>query len=254
MINIILWKWRPHATFRGEAYEMTHANIMINMIERNLDAEHRIVLVTDDPFGADSETFPLWEDHNKLNNASGAHLPSCYRRLRIFDPATQLSMGIERGERICSIDLDAVVINKLDKLLVRKEKFIGWGVRGTYHPRVFNGSMFMFNAGDFSDIWKDFDPARSPRMALASGFMGSDQGWLSYKLARRTDCAGWCWPEVASYPRETFRIRRLDVNNKIIFFHGRNKPWQPATIVQSPWIKRYYKKEQINDGAELRIA
>lgn len=247
MITLVLWKW--HQQGYRDTYTMEHANLMANMLQRNLTIPHRILLVTDDPAGAEMETFPLWDDFKNLKNASGAHLPSCYRRLKLFDPETQTAMGIEKGSRIASIDLDACVIQNCDKLFTRKEKWVGWGVRGTYHQRVFNGSMWMFTAGEFVDLWKSFDPVRSPRAALQGGFMGSDQGWLSYNLARRPDCAGWSWPHVASFPREIYRLKRIDVNNCIVFFHGRNKPWQTETLRIAPWLRRYYKKEPINEVA-----
>ena len=245
MINFVFWKWNQPG-YR-DTYTAEHANIMANMLSRNLTIPHRIILVTDDPAGCEMETFPLWDDHSKLKNASGAHLPSCYRRLRLFDPAIQKQMGIEPGARICSVDLDTCVIQKCDNLFTRKEKFVGWGVRGTYHQRVFNGSMWVFNAGEFEDIWKAFNPLTSPRLAFQNGFMGSDQGWISYNLARRTDCASWGWPVVASFPREIYRIKKLDVHNLIVFFHGRNKPWQESTVKMAPWLNRYYRKEPINE-------
>lgn len=253
--NIVLWKW--HQPGFREPYSMREANVMVHMLRRNISPEldYRIILVTDDPEGAACDTFPLWSDHNRVNNASGAHLPSCYRRLRLFDPATQEAMGIGMDERIISIDLDAVIISNIDKVLLRSEMFVGWAVRGTYHPRVFNGSMWMFTSREMSFMWKDFDPKKSPMQAMQAGYMGSDQGWLSFRLAQRNDCAGWRWPEVASFPRETDKIRRLDVGNKIIFFHGRSKPWHPDTVRRAPWLKRYYHMEDANAvQVELRSA
>jgi hypothetical protein len=62
-------------------------NRIARAIKRNARAVPvRVVCVTDDPSGiTECDTHPLWDDCSKLRNASGAHLPSCYRRLKLYD-------------------------------------------------------------------------------------------------------------------------------------------------------------------------
>jgi len=236
MLHIVLWKWTQKG-FR-EKYTSEHVNIMAAMIARNFKhIPYRVICITDNAEGIDDtvQTFPLWSDFKDMHNASGVHLPSCYRRLRLFDPATQDSLGIRMGERIVSIDLDTVIVGSLNGLFSRGERFVGWAVRGTRHIRVFNGSFFMFNAGDLDIVWTNFDPETSPQLAQKAGYFGSDQSWMSYMLSKRTDCAGWSYPVIASYPREVAR-RPLPKGCSIVFFHGKRKPWHPNVQAESRWI------------------
>lgn len=249
MLHIVLWKWHQ-AGFR-EAYTHEHVNRLAVDLQKNLvGVDHRIVLVTDDAAMVDLsvDTFPLWKDHNTVENVSGKHLPSCYRRLRLFDPETQLAMGIKQDDRIMSLDLDTLVVGDMKNIVARKERFVGWAVRGTRHARVFNGSMFMFTQGDFEELWRDFDPQVSPKAASNAGFFGSDQGWLSYKLARRSECAGWSYPFVVSYPREVMRRPALPRNCSVVFFHGRKKPWHVETQRETPWVKQFWR---MNDAVQV---
>lgn len=239
-VNWILWKWHQEGFFLR--YTAAHVNETARRIRANFNHQGpwRIICVTDDPEGIDEcETFPLWTDFSKLKNASGANLPSCYRRLKLFDMDTLKAMGIERGERVISIDLDALITGDLRPIVFRDGTFVGWAVPGTYHRRVFNGSMFMFYAGLHTDLWHNFDPQRSPREASQRGFLGSDQGWISWRMAH--SAPGW-QPHrdgVLSYTRDVRPRRMLPKGTKIVFFHGRQKPWDPAVQREAPWIKNY---------------
>lgn len=247
MFHFVLWKWRQ-AGFR-EIYNSDFVNIMVRMIVRNLPgAKFRIVCVTDEPHGIDypCETRPLWTDHDNLANATGRHLPSCYRRLKLFDRDTQEMLGIPVGDRIISIDLDTIILapinDVLNRIIASKCAFAGWGVRGTYHQTVFNGSFWTFNAGDhLQHVWNDFDPIVSPRYCMSKGFLGSDQAWLSLQFAARKDSLAIRFPDFASYPREVRRQRLVDRRSVIVFFHGSRKPWHPMEIRQEPWITKHWR-------------
>lgn len=248
MLTVVLWKWKQ-SNFR-ETYTYEHVNIMTRMLSRHLSgAPHRIVCVTDDPYGVDppATTFPLWEDHSNIANITGRHLPSCYRRLKLFDYKTQKELGVRPGDRIISIDLDSIVLQDLKPVLEQMDKsaaiFSGWGVRGTYHQRVFNGSFWSFRAGEHLQyMWSAFDPMKSPREALTKGFLGSDQGWISMHMAKRSDVCSIQHPEFASYPREVRRTGVLDRRTRVVFFHGARKPWHPEEKKSQPWISREWRR------------
>lgn len=240
MLHVVMWKW--HQVGVREGYTAEHVNLMTGMLRYALGkTPYRAVCVTDERGGIDCETFPLWDDCNNLANASRRDLPSCYRRLRLYDPETQREMGIHKGDRVLSIDLDTLLTGDIQAIVARQDRFLGWGMRGPVHPLVFNGSFQMFWAGDLSELWTTFDPHTSPKEANKAGYFGSDQSWLSYKLVGKEGCTGLDYPLVASYPNNVRQLALLDKRTRIIFFHGRRKPWHQAALAESPWIKRYWR-------------
>ena len=242
MLNIVLWKWEQPGSNR--VYNSEHVNVMCSMLRRNLpNTPHRIICVTDSDAGiTECETVPLWPDFNDLPNASGKHLPSCYRRLKLYDPETQRDvLGINPGERIMGLDLDSLITGDLRELVRIDGLFVGWHLLNHAQRLVFNGSLQMFTAGTLSDIWKDFDPAKSPKEAAYANFRGSDQAWLSYKLCERPGCIGLQYPLVSSYPLQNRMLRELKAATRIVFFHGSMKPWDNAARFTSRWIDRYWR-------------
>lgn len=248
MLHFVLFKWQQFK-FR-ETYTDQHVNIVAGMLRRNvLKHPFKIHCVTDQPYGIDGKVIvhDLWRDHDDLPNVTGQHLPSCYRRLKLFDRETQTSLGIATGERIVSIDLDSIILQPLDDVFDRIEgtqcNFAGWGVRGTFHQTVYNGSFWSFKAGNhLQHIWSGFDPKTSPRKALTSGFLGSDQGWLSMNFARDPNTCPIRFPDFASYPREVKRTAVLDRRTKVVFFHGSRKPWHAEEMKRQPWIIRAWRE------------
>jgi hypothetical protein len=216
---------------------------MCNMLRRNLKGmRYRILCITDDAQGVtECETYPLWNDGSDLLNASGEHLPSCYRRLRLYDRATQMDMGISKGDRIVSMDLDALITGELKALLQTEGRFVGWQLKGAHHPKVFNGSFQMFDAGDLQEIWSEFDPMMSPYRAQRALFMGSDQAWLSMNLVGKPGSVGIGWPMIASYPQNVRLQATHARDTRIIFFHGRTKPWHPAAFTETGLPKQYWR-------------
>lgn len=235
----VLWKWRS-VTYRT-TYEAAHVNTMFRMLQRHGVPAEKILCVTDDPRGVECRTHPLWDDCCWMKNVSGDQLPSCYRRLKIFDPATIEAMGVPLGHRVVSMDIDAVILQQFLPLFNRREPFVGWKVQGIARRIVLNGSMFMHNAGEMGWLWDEFDPQTSPRRAFGAGYMGSDQGYLSWRLVNLPNTGGW-WPSehgVLSYTRDVDKTRRLPKTARVVFFAGKHKPWLPYVIQKNQWILRY---------------
>lgn len=243
MLHILLWKWHQQG-FRCP-YGAEHVNIMVHQLRRNLTIPYRALCVTDDADGVECESFPLWSDHKALRNASGPHLPSCYRRLRVFDTATQKSMGIVDGDRVVSLDLDTIICQNIDSLFLRNEPYVGWAVPGARHEKVYNGSMFMFAAGQFDWLWQEFDAHKSPFETAKKGFFGSDQAYLSQKLLEFDLVGDWTTNDgVLSYPRDIRSICKLPAYTRMVMFHGRAKPWDDFVMKQSPWVTRYWRMDE----------
>lgn len=241
MLQVVLWKW-DQPGFRM-SYTAEHVNVMCSMIRRNLNGTpHRIICITDNNDGiTECETAHLWRDLDDTPNRSGRHLPSCYRRLKLYDPKTQKDLGIDKGDRILGLDLDSLITGPLREIVKTEGRYVGWQLAGHEHPFVFNGSFQMFDAGDLEHIWKDFDPKVSPWTASNAGFRGSDQAWLSYNLVGKEGSVGLEWPEVASYPLQNRIQGVLKTETRIVFFHGSEKPWTPNAIFNTPWIERYWR-------------
>jgi hypothetical protein len=239
VINFILWKWNGRG-FR-EKYEPIHVNTMVRALEQHVKIPHRILLVTDNPAGVDCPTHPLWDDHRSLPNISGQHLPSCYRRLKLFNSSTQREMGIPAGERIVSVDLDAVVIRDMTSMFDRTERFVGWIFKGYRGHPVINASMYMFSAGDLEEVWTEFNPAQSRMRSHSAGYLGSDQGHMSYVLLHKKvqGVSGWHRGDVLSFSRDVVKGQVPPSVGRIVFFAGSRKPWHAEVRKTATWVSNY---------------
>lgn len=244
MLHIVLWKWQA-----GKGVERTYTALHVNTLAREIKRHSagmdvRVVCVTDEPANiVECETFPLWSDCDNLVNATKANLPSCYRRLKLYDPETQTAMGIRAGDRVLGLDLDVLITGNLRGVLETPGLYVGWKLAGNEHDEVYNGSFQMFTAGTLEDVWYDFDPETSPREALRAGFRGSDQAWLSWKLIKREGCTHIDYPVLASYPLHNRRLSAFSAKHRIVFFHGSRKPWDKLAQNESSWILRYWRPE-----------
>lgn len=218
MLTILVWKW-------GRKYEASHVNALASLVARFYDRPHEFCCVTNDPAGLDPSirAIPDPEDFAELRSPHGASFPSCYRRLRMFEPD-----AAERfGERFVCLDIDMVPVADLAPLWDRPEPFVGY--RDPLHPRQLCGSMLLMTAGAMPVVWEGFNPVRSPALARAAGFRGSDQAWLSF-------CARGCptWgPEdgVVSYRRDVAPSGSPPIGARMVVFHGSPKPWGAGVIL-----------------------
>lgn len=244
MLTVVTFKWQAPARRGRPTYTAEHVNVLRSMVKQHYRKPHRFICITDDPAGVECETFPLWPDCNGLRNASGDHLPSCYRRLKLFSEEVGKAL---KAERIVSIDLDTVILRDLSPVWDRTEDFVGWRVRGLLRDRdVYNGSMVLFTAGLFSWLWEEFDPMRSPGEANRAGYFGSDQAWMSYKLGIG---AGWTHEDgLYSYPYDLASGRRNCADCRIAFFNGKLKPWDIQAQRQSPWIRAHWRMQELEEA------
>lgn len=235
-LTIVCWKWEQ-SNYKTR-FTSLHVNTLGKMIKRHYKKPHRLICITDDPAGiTEMETFPLWKDHANVPNASGKHLPSCYRRLKIFDPAIAEQL---KAQRILSIDLDVVLTGDVTAIFDRLDPFVGWKVPGVHVDWVYNGSVFLFTPGPYSWIWETFDPIKSPELTKQAGYQGSDQGWISYCLKAREP--GWGRHDgVMSYPREVRHALGLPQGARLVIFHGQRKPWDSRYSRDRQWIMKHWK-------------
>jgi len=233
VLTVVTFKWRPPAGYRSKfGPESVHA--LRAMVARHYAAPHRFVCITDDAAGlGDIETIPLWPDHAELVSPHGGHNPSCYRRLKVFDPAIEQLLG----RRFVCMDLDTVVVGDLAPIFDRSEDFLIWGE--TNPKSFYNGSLFMMTAGARAQVWTRFDPKTSPREAFRAGRFGSDQGWISHVLGRGE--ATWN----RSHGVYSYRVHIaphgnvLPDNARLVMFHGKVDPWS-YQAQQHAWVRQHW--------------
>src|SRR5690606_31518495 len=163
---VVTWKWTTpgyRSTFGPET-----VNTLARMVRRHYRPDVRVLCVTDEPEGIDAsvEIVPAWNDFATVPSPHGAQQPSCYRRLRAFDPA----IGSVFGERFVSMDLDCVIVGDMTPVWERDEDFVIWSDTGP--KTLYNGSMFLMTAGARPQVWTDFDPDSSPMRSKSAGFWG----------------------------------------------------------------------------------
>lgn len=234
-LTIVCWKW--HQENYKTRFTSEQVNILGRMVKRHYKTPHRMVCITDNPKGiTEMETLELWKDHAGIPNVSGKHLPSCYRRLKIFSKEVG---ELLRARRIISLDLDIVLTGNVTHIFDRPDPFVGWKVPGVHVAEVYNGSIFLFDVGPYSWIWETFDQNKSPQLAKQAGYQGSDQGWISYCLKAREP--GWGRHDgVYSYPREVRHAIGLPQGARLVIFHGQRKPWDARYSRDRAWIQKHY--------------
>ena len=229
MISIITWLWPTPGA--NAIYTATHVNALHAAVARHYPAPHRFICITNetDDFDPGVELVRDREDFAGVPSPRGDPHPSCYRRLRLFAPDAATTFG----ERIVSIDLDCVISNDLRPVWDRPDDFVIWRDPGNRTP--YCGSMFLLTAGARSQVWKQFDPARSPQAARAARCLGSDQGWIAYCLGPHE--ATWTAADgVLSYRIDGLHRNFLPPGVRVTFFHGKVKPWDPEALALA-WVR-----------------
>jgi len=228
-ILLWLWKgWRP-------IYDRRDINAVTTMLRERgaLPGNARIILLTDQPTdwhaartkALDVEELALWPDPVTRMTALR---PNCYRRLKIFSPAIQHSLGIMDGDIVMSMDADSIVSGPITPLLQPFDdhalSFAGMeGVASRIH-----GSLFAFRAFTHSKLWSTFHPQLSPLQMThpwrnGARPVGSDQAWMTRnitgeRLWRTQDgCYSWSRHGCLYSPRYT-------ENACYWSFAGHNKP------------------------------
>lgn len=236
MISVCCFKWNTPG-YRSQ-FTGGHVNTLKAMVERCYPDPHRFICLTDDPAGIDAsvEVLPLWDTFKDLKNPNWPDTgPSCYRRLPIFSK----DFARIAGPRFVSIDIDVVLTADVRPLWNRDEDFVIYAsATAGYH---YNGSMMLMTTGARSQVFEDFDPERSPRLAMAAGNNGSDQGWIQYRLGRHE--ARWTrFDGVYGYRTDMKgRQKTLPEGARIVIFHGKPDPWDEGARAASPWIAEHYR-------------
>jgi hypothetical protein len=220
-------------------YRPEHADALARMVRRHLKRPHRFVCISDETgFGPDVEVMPTPEDSLRaiaMRSPEGPRFPSSYRRLWLFsEEARQIA------DRILMLDIDCIVCGDLEPLLAIDADFVGWrpgSVWGSKKHRL-GGGTWLLRTGTLPNVWRTLSAA-NVKIARIHGWRGSDQAWLSYKLAGKVPI----WPQDSGiYQAQDLKptsYRRCPPGARIVHFNGDTKPWNLAPNID--WIAKHYQ-------------
>lgn len=232
MIKIVTWLW--HGSLRR--YQPSHVNVLVNMFERHLTIPHEVICITDLKHGFSDKvrlmTVPdAARELATLRTPERRGFPSCYQRLWMFSKdATQL------GKRVMLVDVDILLTGNIDHLFHHVEHFVGWqpiAAFGKNDNRV-GGGMYLMTTGKHTEIYDRFIGYPSIIEANKAGFRGSDQAWISFKLAGKVKL----WPDDSGiYSIRDLKDKKLPDDACFIQFNGQYKPWHG----RPSWVKKHWR-------------
>jgi hypothetical protein len=215
------------ATFLyGEKWGEHYVTKLFAGLRRNIKQPFRCALIADRDIACGADVAARIADP-ELTNRLG-----CLVRMRLFDKNMQAELGAKPGDRIVNIDVDAVICSNLDPLFDRDEFTIMQGHNST-NPNPYNGSLWMFCAGERHDVWEDFSLANYKRLGVPFHAIPDDQGWLQYKFP---DAAAYTTDDgVYAFKKKTWAQNSdaLPENARIVAFPGR----RPDNFTHLDWVR-----------------
>ena len=229
---------KPVRSFKPE-----HVERLAMLFRKHLTVPHRFICVTDEypPNRVQDapvtwlETPPEARALGDLRSPEGYRFPSCYRRLWSFsDEACRLL-----GDRILLTDIDAVPVRNLNPLVARSEDFVGWRPYRDWGRKLrIGGGIYLMTTGKHTKVYDEFvaNPRAAIHAAREAGFRGSDQAWLSYKLADKVPHYAL---DAGIYSiRELGHDHRLPPDARIVHFNGSDKPW--SYHGRGDWVAKHW--------------
>ena len=238
-VTFVCYKWQgtdPQRQFRSE-----HVNVLRAMLARNYHAPHRLVCITEDAARLDPRIEVLPMPVTKADRLISPHttggklFPSCYRRLWLFSAeAAALLPG-----RIVLIDIDVVILGDITRLIQEKTAdFVGWS-SPTFGWCKIAGGFWAHTTGTHTDVWDQFDPVTSPKVAFARGYRGSDQAWLSYMLHPAQES----WSEKDGIIKINWLQKAGQTpppGIKMVFTSGLIGPWNFHLQLGYRWVREHW--------------
>lgn len=185
----------------GNKYGREYVERLRNMVARHMYQDYEFVCLTDDKHPIDGVRSIILENQD--------YKKQWWHKVHMFDPNLPLS------ERILYLDLDVVIVDKLDKLTKGiTSEFMGIrDFNRCFNPKwnCLNSSVLSWNFGDHSKIFDNFK--RDPKAAQR---MHGDQDWI-WQVAR-PQITFWDERYIRSYKWEVRQRSELIVkNSKRIF-------------------------------------
>lgn len=213
-LTFVTWQW-------GSDYTNEHVNRLYQQAVRSYVKPMRFVALTESLTDLDPRVVhhPVPTRYAEVPNPLGRARPRCYRRLWAFSEDAKHVLG----RKFVSLDLDIDIRRDITSMFADEPApFRAW--KDPIPRQPFNGSIWLHRAGTHQEVWHDFDPRTSPKLAREAGYIGSDQAWLSYKLAGAP-----VWDKrhgVYSYSRDLCKGGvETPSDARIVVYHGPIKPW-----------------------------
>jgi hypothetical protein len=234
-LRIVLMKWKaPGVGFllpnqkRGHEYGPDHVNIAHAMLKRHLRMPFETVCITDDPAGIDPaiRCIPLWDKCR--------YLGGCFNRLYVFSA----DMARFIGPRFACLDLDCVIVDDVTPIFARTEKFIinsySPAPSGAWAEQLYNGGLFMMDAGARAQVWDLFDYDNSPAWVQdRRDRVGTDQAWIREVLG----------PDEARFTKSDGVYEARDIgatlpaDARLVMFAGARDP----SKTRIEWVKENWR-------------
>lgn len=216
-------------------------NRLAELFKLHLPIPHRFVCIADDPEGFSDRVHVIKTPEaalavGNIRSPEGDRFPSCYRRLWAqSEEAAKLL-----GPRVLLGDIDMIPVRDLSPIVDRTEQFVGWRPFRDWGRKMrIGGGLYLFTPGAHAKVWADF--VKNPQAAVAearlAGFRGSDQAWLSYKLAGKVPVYG---RDSGLYSiRDLGADHALPTDARLVQFNGPAKPWSYRG--RAMWVAQHWK-------------
>ncbi len=233
MINIVCLKW-------GSKYGPEYVNRLYAAVSRNCQRSFRFWCLTEDAGGINPEV-------QTLNLTPARNLDSWWNKMFLFAAHNALPAG----EQIFYIDLDTLIVDRIDDLLDAEQVPNIVVLRDFYHGiartagNVGSGLM-SWRHGDYDYIWKEF--VRDPEAAMRAVRPHGDQAWIEHCVDT------WhYWQDLWPGSVVSFKMhcqQGIPPGAKIICYHGnpsipesvtyRGQDWR-WKLTPQPWVLDHWR-------------
>ena len=191
LITVACVKW-------GTKYSADYVNRLFAGVQRAMAVPFKFVCLTDDSSGVKCDTLPL-----------DPGMVGWWNKIQLFKP------GQFTG-RVLFLDLDVVIVNRLDALLVD-------GIIRDWHLQCYNSSVMCWVAGQRDDIYTRFNSDVCNRLH-------GDQDWI-------TELGGWpLYPDDMCVSYRSHAREWPPASASVVCFHGEPKPHQ----VVAGWVPKFW--------------
>jgi hypothetical protein len=219
--------------FYGMKWSPAHVERLFSGLRRNIQQPFRCAMVTDHAdLTCGEDVVARLDDVDKELTSK----PGCLVRMRLFDRKMQNALGLAKGDRVVNIDIDAIICSNLDPLFYNANALTIMQGHNTTNPCPFNGSLWMFRAGERHDVWDDFSFKNYKARGVPFHAIPDDQGWLQHKFP---DAAAFTIDDgVYAFRKKTWPQNNdaLPGNARIVAFPGR----RPENFMHLDWVRKHW--------------